>query len=119
MQHRIKTKSYDIPFILEAQKIIDECPERRLTITALALEVGINAFKLKLGFKEITKKTIHQYRLKVRLQLAKNLLEETDFTIEEIAYKVGFDSRDGLANAFKKEFNLSPRQWRNEQFVLG
>jgi AraC-like DNA-binding protein len=112
------TKSYDIPFILKAQKILKEDPGRRLTITALALEVGVNSFKLRIGFKEIFKKTIHQYRLDLRLELAKQLLDETDLTIAEIAYKTGFDSRDGFARSFRKTFQSSPREWRKEQELL-
>jgi len=67
---------------------------------------------LKYGFKAIFNKGIHQYRLHIRLQNARNLLEETDLTVEEIANKIGFDSRDGFSNAFKKEFKRSPRHWR-------
>jgi AraC-like DNA-binding protein len=112
------TKSYDIPFIMDAQKILEEDPARQLTITALALEVGINSFKLRIGFKEIFKQTIHQYRLDLRLDKAKQLLDETDLTIAEIAYKVGFDSRDGFARCFRKRFKASPREWRKEQECL-
>jgi AraC-like DNA-binding protein len=109
------TKSYDIPFILGARKVLEEDPARQLTITALALEVGINSFKLRVGFKEVFKKTIHQFRLDLRLDLAKRLMEETDLTIAEIAYKVGFDSRDGFARCFRKKFHSSPREWRKVQ----
>jgi AraC family transcriptional regulator, transcriptional activator of the genes for pyochelin and ferripyochelin receptors len=105
-------KSYDFPYIMEAQKILTANPARQLTITALALEVGINSFKLRVGFKQLFKTTIHQYRLDLRLGLAKKLLTETDLTISEIAYKTGFDTRDGFARLFRRRFQESPRQWR-------
>jgi AraC family transcriptional activator of pyochelin receptor len=105
-------KSYDFPYILEAQKILAADPARQLTITALALEVGLNSFKLRVGFKQLFKRTIHQYRLDLRLKLAKQLLSETDLTISEIAYKAGFDSRDGFARCFRNRVRESPRQWR-------
>jgi AraC family transcriptional activator of pyochelin receptor len=105
-------KSYDFPNIYEAQKIIIANPARQLTITALALEVGINSFKLRVGFKQLFKTTIHQYRLDLRLDIAKQLLSETDLTISEIAYKTGFDSRDGFARCFRRKLLESPREWR-------
>jgi AraC-like DNA-binding protein len=105
-------KSYDFPYILEAQKILADNPARQLTITGLALEVGINSFKLRVGFKQLFKTTIHQYRVDLRLNLAINLLSETDLTISEIAYKTGFDSRDGFARCFRRRFQESPREWR-------
>jgi AraC-like DNA-binding protein len=115
---RGKIKDYDIPYIFAAQKIIDDNPKIDFKITDLAQKVGINEFKLKCGFKIIFKKGVHQYQLGVRLQHAKNKLEETDLTIEEIAYTVGFKSRDGFANAFKKEFKKSPRYWRNQLAIV-
>jgi transcriptional regulator GlxA family with amidase domain len=105
-------KSYDFPYILEAQKILAANPARQLTITALALEVGINSFKLRVGFKQLFKRTIHQYRLDLRLDLAKQLLTETDLTISEIAHKTGFESRDGFARCFRRKISESPREWR-------
>jgi AraC family transcriptional activator of pyochelin receptor len=111
-------KSYDFPLILEAQKILTDNPARQLTITALALEVGINSFKLRVGFKQLFKTTIHQYRLGLRLSLAKRLLSETDFTISEIAYKTGFESRDGFARSFRRKYHESPRDWRKATILI-
>jgi AraC family transcriptional activator of pyochelin receptor len=108
----VTIKSYDFPQIYEAQKILAANPARQLTITALALEVGINSFKLRVGFKQLFKTTIHQYRLGLRLNLAKRLLSETDLTISEIAYKIGFDSRDGFVRCFRRKHNESPKEWR-------
>ena len=110
--NRDTIKSYDFPYIIEAQKILVADPGRQLTITALALEVGINTFKLRVGFKQLFKMTIHQYRLDLRLDIAKKLLTETDLTISEIAYKTGFDSRDGFARCFRRRYQESPREWR-------
>jgi AraC family transcriptional activator of pyochelin receptor len=112
-----KIKSYDLPYIQQARKILDADPRRHLTITELALEVGINSFKLRIGFKEIYNITIHQYRIDLRLNIAKQLLDETDLTIAEIAYKTGFDSRDGLARSFRKKFKECPRKWRKLQDI--
>jgi AraC-like DNA-binding protein len=115
---RGKIKDYDMAYIFAVQKIIDDNPKIDFKVTDLAQKVGINEFKLKQGFKVIFNKGVHQYRLGVRLQHAKSKLEETDLTIEEIAYTVGFKSRDGFTNAFKKEFKISPRYWRNNQVAI-
>jgi AraC family transcriptional activator of pyochelin receptor len=109
---KTKIKSYDFPYIVEAEKILVADPGRQLTITALALEVGINSFKLRVGFRQLFKTTIHQFRLKLRLGMAKQLLTETDLAISEIAYRTGFDSRDGFARCFRRKFRESPRDWR-------
>jgi AraC family transcriptional activator of pyochelin receptor len=108
-------KSYDIPYIHEAVKILEKDPSRYFTVSALALEVGINSFKLREGFKQLYNNTVYQFRLRLRLRFAMQLLEETDLTIEQIAYKTGFDSRDSLSRCFRKKFGCSPSEWRNQQ----
>jgi len=108
-------KSYDLPFIHEAANILKRDPSKYFTVSSLALEVGINSFKLREGFKRLFSSTIYQYRLKLRLQLAMELLEDTDLTIEQIAYKTGFDSRDSLSRCFRKKLRLSPSSWRIAQ----
>ena len=115
---RGKTKSYDISYIRLAREILDKDPGKQLTITGLALEVGLNVFKLEEGFKDIFNQTIHQYRIDLRLSFARKLLDETDLTIAEIAYKSGFDSRDGFARCFRRRFQQAPRDWRKGQEEL-
>ena len=111
----MKVKSYDIDRITNVRGIIDSDPAQRMTITELALEGEINSIKLQGGFHELFGKTIHQYRTDQRLARAISLMEETDLTIAEIAYRTGFNSRDVLTRVFKKKFYVSPRVWRKEQ----
>ena len=108
-------KSFDIPYIRQAVDILEKDPARSYTVFSLALEVGINTFKLREGFKQLYNQTIYQFRLRLRLRLVMQLLEDTDLTIAQIAYKTGFDSRDSLTRCFRKKFRRSPREWRNEQ----
>lgn len=107
-----RLKSYDIPYIIQAGEILKKKPCQQITNTALALEVGINAIKLQLGFKQLFKQTIHQYTTDLRLNLAQELLEETDLTLAEVAYKCGFNSRDVFTRSFRKRYNQPPREWR-------
>jgi len=108
-------KSFDIPYIRQAGEILEKDPARSFTVSSLALEVGINSFKLREGFKQLYNQTIYQFRLRLRLQMVMQLLEDTDLTIAQIAYKTGFDSRDSLTRCFRKKLQRSPREWRNEQ----
>lgn len=107
-------KSHDVPFIHEAVQLLQKDPARSFTVSSLALEVGINSFKLREGFKQLYNRTIYQFRLDLRLGAAVDLLENTDLTIEQIAYKVGFDSRDSMGRCFRRRFQCSPREWRND-----
>jgi AraC family transcriptional regulator, transcriptional activator of the genes for pyochelin and ferripyochelin receptors len=108
-------KSHDLPFIHAAAEILRKDPRQSFTISSLALEVGINSFKLREGFKKVFSRTVYQYRIVLKLQLIMQLLEETDLTIEQIAHKTGFDSRDSMSRCFRTKLRQSPSEWRNRK----
>ena len=108
-----RTKLYDVPAIELAKSIIEKDPVAHIHIPMLADRAGINEFKLKVGFRELFQTSPYQYRLRLCLERAKVLLEETDDTIDQIAMKVGFDTYNGFSTAFKKAFNIAPTEYRN------
>ena len=110
-----RTKLYDVPALERAKQIIEKDPVSHIHIPMLADKAGINEFKLKLGFRELFQTSPYQYRLHLCLEKAKELLEETDDTIDQIAAKVGFDSYNGFSTAFKKAYSIAPTAYRNLQ----
>jgi AraC-like DNA-binding protein len=111
----VRTKLYDIPALELAKSIIEKDPASHIHIPRLADKAGINEFKLKVGFRELFRISPYQYRLRLCLERAKELLENTDDTIDQIAGKVGFDTYNGFSTAFKRAFNIPPTAYRNRQ----
>jgi AraC-like DNA-binding protein len=110
-----RTKLYDVPAIELAKSLIEKDPVNHLHIPILAGRAGINEFKLKQGFRELFQTSPYQYRLQLCLKKAKQLLEETDDSIDQIASKVGFETYNGFSTAFKKAFHVAPTEYRNRQ----
>jgi AraC family transcriptional activator of pyochelin receptor len=110
-----RTKLYDVPALELAKAIIEKDPASHIHIPMLADRAGINEFKLKVGFRELFQTSPYQYRLRLCLERAKELLEVTDDTIDQIASKVGFDTYNGFSTAFKKAFSIAPTEYRNRQ----
>jgi len=110
-----RTKLYDVPAIELAKSLIEKDPVNHLHIPILADRAGINEFKLKQGFRELFQTSPYQYRLQLCLSKAKQLLEDTDDTIDQIASKVGFETYNGFSTAFKKAFHIAPTAYRNQQ----
>ena len=111
-----RTKLYDIPALELAKALIEKDPVVHIHISRLADKVGINEFKLKLGFRELFQTSPYQYRLQLCLRKAKELLEETDDTIDQIASKVGFETYSGFSTAFKKAYHLAPTEYRQSLY---
>lgn len=82
------------------------------TIDGIALEVGLNANKLQDGFRILYGFTVNRFIQKVRLDLIKDLILNTDFNISEIANRVGISSKSYLSKIFKEEYDTSPSTYR-------
>ena len=108
-------RSFDIPSIRQAADLIASDVSKTMTLEHLADKVGINPAKLKAGFKQLFQQSLYQYTLTQRLRKVIELLEETDLSLKQIAYKTGFDSRDSLSRCFRTKFKLSPRDYRKRQ----
>jgi len=82
------------------------------TIPQLARMVGMNQTKLKAGFKHTFQQTIYAYILQRRMEATAQLLAEREFSVAEIAYRVGYEYPANFSCAFKRYYGCSPRQWK-------
>lgn len=55
---------------------------------------------------------IATYIRKLRIDLAKKLLEQTDSYVQEIAFTCGYDDYNYFTKIFKRETGLTPREYR-------
>ena len=65
-------------------------------------------------FKDVTGCSPIDYRNSIKLEHAKELLCETDNTIDEISMSVGYTSNAYFCNAFKSKFGISPSLYRKK-----
>ena len=64
------------------------------------------------NFKQYMKISPAQYILSLRMVNAQSLLENTEYNIGEIAEIVGYDNPLYFSRVFKKEYGVSPAQYR-------
>jgi len=105
----------DIAAIYKADAIIASNLNLHFTIEKLSRMTGTNEFKLKKGFREIFGMGVFHRLLFRRMAQAKLLLETTHKSIGEIAEIAGYDTAAGFIHAFRREFNITPREWRIKQ----
>lgn len=109
----MKLKKEDIEIIRRAKEILANSQRYHITINALSRETGMNRTKLQFGFKQLFGISIDNFRIKMRMERAKELLEQTEKSVKEISILLGYKSVGSFSARFKKMFMVSPIQWRN------
>jgi AraC family transcriptional regulator, transcriptional activator of the genes for pyochelin and ferripyochelin receptors len=102
-------RSDDVERIHHAKTILTENLTHPPSIVELAQQVGLNDYKLKLGFRHVFKTTPFGYLREQRLELARQLLSDTEMSVEDVAIAVGYQSRSSFTAAFRRQFERSPK----------
>ena len=85
-------------------------------MSILTKELGIGRTMVHTKLNQILDLSATEFINAIRLREAqKLLLENSELTISEIAYKVGFNDPNYFSRTFRKTFHLSPTDFRNEQ----
>ena len=94
------------------QKIASNSPQK---IQDLALECNLSESHLQHLFKECTGLGLGRLLADQRMQRAANLLEQTNLSIKEIAWTVGYEHTSSFTRAFERHFREAPRCFRQRQ----
>ncbi|MBQ9466930.1 MAG: AraC family transcriptional regulator [Muribaculaceae bacterium] len=87
-----------------------------LLLETLASSLCITRGHLNRRIKEITGVTAQQFVLRIRLEQARAILhDEPSATVADVAFRCGFEDAAGFSRAFKRTFNQTPTQFRQQQ----
>lgn len=102
--------------LFEAKEIVTNNYSKPPSITQLSKMVGLNSHKLKKNFKELFGIPVFKYIQEERLQKAYDLLRNSEKTVQEAAWEVGYESLSSFSNAFYKKFGTRPNEVK-QQFL--
>jgi AraC-like DNA-binding protein len=87
----------------------------QLDMPRFARELGVSYSWFRSTFTAHTGLSPHQYLLELRLVRARNLLDETAFSVKEIAAHTGFADEHYFSRLFRQKLKLTPSQWRGRR----
>jgi AraC-like DNA-binding protein len=79
---------------------------------ALCKAMSLSRTQLFRRLKSLIRQAPANYIKTIRLQKAKELLETTDLTVSEVAYKSGFQTLSHFTNIFQKQYGILPSVFR-------
>lgn len=86
-----------------------------INIALLASELGLSPWHFQRLFKSIVGDSLGNYLRGRRLTKGAELLIESELDIIDIAAEVGFNSHEAFTRSFKKQFEITPKQYRKVQ----
>lgn len=106
-------------FVGRALALMHDQPAAAWTIDELGAQVGLSRSALHQRFVDLIGQPPIQYLAQWRMQLASQLLRDTQSTIASIALDVGYDSEAAFVRAFKRLVGTPPAAWRRTHGRLG
>ena len=100
--------------IKKAKDIIIESMANPPSLEELSKMVGLNIKKLKMGFKEFYGTPVFTFLLNYKLDHSKKLLENNKLNVSEIATQIGYSNSSHFIAAFKKRFDITPKQFTKQ-----
>src|SRR6266487_5802661 len=98
--------------IWKARKFIHEHSDDELSLTKVAKFSNISANHLSEKFKKVAGINFVDYVARIRVGKARDLLQNSNLRIREIAFAVGFQSLSQFNRVFKKLTRKSPTRFR-------
>lgn len=90
--------------------------DQSISLADLAETVGRSPSYLSRQFREQLGKAPHAYLIEMRLDMARELLEQTNDCIAAIALDCGFSHQEHLTRLFRRKFNTTPGAWRRSRY---
>src|SRR5580698_254096 len=100
--------------IEQAKQFIERNFDKKVTLEDVAGQACLSPKYFSRIFKEITGQGFNEYRLSIKTSQACALLKNSDFTVTEIANRLGYQNLESFIRMFEKTMNLSPSQYRHK-----
>jgi LacI family transcriptional regulator len=99
--------------IAAAVRFIREHACENIDVGDILRAVPLSRSTLERRYEQILGRSPKQDILRFRLNRAKQLLAETDLTLDAVAEKVGLEHTEYLGRIFKKKFGVTPARFRS------
>lgn len=98
--------------ILKAVSFVDEHFQENITLSVLAERFHVESSYFSRMFRKETGENLMLYICRKRMQKAVEYMNETDKSLTEIAFMVGYDDYTYFNKVFRKMMGQSPREYR-------
>jgi DNA-binding response OmpR family regulator len=111
----VTVASVDQKFLERLKEIVEaNMAEEDFDVKRLSAKAGLSDRQLERKLKALIDQTPNQFIRSMRLQRAKQLLEQNAGTVSEIAYRLGFNNLSHFSKNFREAFGVLPSEVKGE-----
>jgi signal transduction histidine kinase/DNA-binding response OmpR family regulator len=111
----ITTTSRDKDFLEKAIRVVEvSISDSEFDIKTFASNMAVSPSTMLRKMKAITGESSDKFIRTIRLKRAAQLLQNSQLLVTEICYEVGFSSQKHFSATFKKQFGLSPSEYKKQ-----
>ena len=99
--------------IVQAQIWLQDNCQKEVLLKNVAEKFDMSVRTFNRRFKSATGKTPLQYLQEIRIDMAKDLLQTSNLSVSEVAYKVGYQDMGHFSSLFKKLLSTTPSEYRS------
>ena len=102
------------PRFLVAKTFIESNTGRLITCSDISKECCLSTRQLSRIFKTETGKSLSKYIIAAKIKRAKRLLLDTQHSIKEISFLLGFENESSFSSFFKRYCEMTPGSFRTK-----
>src|SRR4030095_4594055 len=99
--------------IMQVEAIIRENTKELPKLETIAKKIGMSVSSLLRHFKFLYGKSIYEYYIESKMELAKEMILKDNRTVKEIARELGYNQASAFIESFTKRQGYSPGSLRN------
>ncbi len=102
-------------YIKEAIQYVSDHYEEEIKIADMAKESGLSESHFRRLFEETMSMKPVEYINLVRIDKACNLIQKQDLSMEDVCYRVGYQTPSTFNRNFKRLTGMTPYQWKGQE----
>lgn len=101
--------------LTRAKDYINACFDQPLTLKEIAAVACLSPNHLLRSFRQAFRQTPHQFLTSKRLERAREMLTDSNLSVTQVCFSVGFESLGSFSRMFRRHTGLSPSEYRRKR----